>query len=32
MQAIDATSAPIMKRLGFRELAHMDMWTWSPPA
>ena len=32
MQAMDATSAPIMKRLGFSERAHMDMWAWSPPA
>lgn len=26
MQAMDATSAPIMKRLGFDERAQMDMW------
>jgi hypothetical protein len=30
MQAMDATSAPIMKRLGFVERTHMDLWVWSP--
>lgn len=27
MQSMDKTSAPIMRRLGFNEYCHMDMWT-----
>ena len=30
VQAMDATSAPIMKRLGFVERTRLNLWVWSP--